>query len=237
MSEVARLTPRLAAFVTSLLILGGLAVQAWGAHTSLRPHLRFGISRTHTDMLVMVWKGEIKAPMSDEISAAFELNKDRIRKVEFKIDSGGGSVKEGEKVIAALQQIKKTHRLATVVAAGKRCGSMCVFIYVQGQKRLAASASLWLFHEVSIVNRKTKKISRLDREAWERLVDQYWVPAGVNPTWIAEVKTHTNQTDYWQSGQSLLQDGSNIILQPLPDERRRIVAPTPGAEPSQKAGN
>jgi hypothetical protein len=237
MSKVARLNPRLAAFVTSLLILGGLAVPAWSAHATFRPHLRFGISRTHPDMLVMVWKGEIKAPMSDEISAAFELNKNRIRKVEFKLDSGGGSVKEGEKVIAVLQQIKKTHKLATVVAAGKRCGSMCVFIYVQGQKRLAAPASLWLFHEVSIVNRKTKKISRLDREAWEQLVDKYWVPAGVNPTWIAEVKTHTNQTDYWQSGESLLQDGSNIILQPLPDERRRIVTPTPDAEPSQKAGN
>ena len=151
-------------------------------YRALKPHLRFGISRTHTDMLVMVWKGEIKAPMSDEISAAFELNKDRIRKVEFKLNSGGGSVKGG-KVIAVLQQIKKRAKLATVVAAGKRCGSMCVFLYVQGQKRLAAPASLWLFHEVSIVIRETERIPELDREASETTFDKYWVPAGVNPTW------------------------------------------------------
>ena len=71
MSKLARLNHWLGAFVTSLFLLGGLAVPACSGHSPLKPHLRFGISRTHTDMLVMVWKGEIKAPMSDEISAAF----------------------------------------------------------------------------------------------------------------------------------------------------------------------
>jgi len=237
MSSAVRFNRGLVPAAISVLLVLGLPASVCSAGSIHKPHLRFGISRTHPDLMVMIWKGEIKAPMSDEISAAFELNKNRIRKIEFKLDSGGGSVKEGERVIAVLQEIKKTHKLATVVDAGKRCGSMCVFIYVQGQKRLAAPASLWLFHEVSIVNRETHKISRLDRDSWEQLVDKYWVPAGVNPAWIAEVKTHTVQTDYWQSGESLLQDGSNIILQPLSDEHRRVVTPSAAAEHSQKAGN
>ena len=78
--------------------------------------------------------------MSDEISAAFEQNKSTIKKVELKLDSVGGSVAEGEKVIDVLKKIKTTHKLYTVVGAGRRCGSMCVFIYVQGQKRFAAPA-------------------------------------------------------------------------------------------------
>ncbi len=101
--------------------------------------------------------------MSAEINEAFEQYKDRVNTVELKLDSGGGSVKEGERVISILQNIKKTHKLATAVGAGKKCGSMCVFIYVQGQKRLAAPASLWLFHEVSMKDKHTHRIARLDR--------------------------------------------------------------------------
>jgi hypothetical protein len=177
----------------------------------------------------MVWYGKIEAPMSAEINEAFEQYKDRVNTVELKLDSGGGSVKEGERVISILQNIKKTHKLATAVGAGKKCGSMCVFIYVQGQKRLAAPASLWLFHEVSMKDKHTHRIARLDRVRWEQLVDKYWIRAGVNPTWIANVKAHTVKTDYWQSGDSLLKDGANIVLQPMSDEHRRVVEPAQGA--------
>lgn len=212
--------------VTGFMVVFGFSHDT--AHAA-SPHLHFAISSTHSNVLVMVWYGKIEAPMSTEISAAFEENKNRINTVELKLDSGGGSVKEGERVISILQNIKKTHKLKTVVAAGKKCGSMCVFIYVQGQKRLAAPASLWLFHEVSIKNRHTHRIARLDRISWEQLVDRYWIPAGVSPTWIANVKAHTVRTDYWQSGESLLKDGSNIILQPLSDEHLRVVSPSQGA--------
>lgn len=206
--------------VSCMLALGCLAGDA---HAATRPHLRFAIPANHTDALVMIWAGKIQAPMSDEIRAAFDLNKDRVKIIELKLDSAGGSVKEGERVIGVLQDIKKTHKLYTAVGPGKRCGSMCVFIYVQGQRRLAAPASLWLFHEVSFRNRITNKVTRLDRGSWEKLVDKYWVPAGVSPAWIADVKTHTNQTDYWQSGDSLLNNGSNIIHKPLSDEKRRVI--------------
>ena len=48
----------------------------------------------------MVWYGKIEAPMSAEINEAFEQYKDRVNTVELKLDSGGGSVKEGERVIS-----------------------------------------------------------------------------------------------------------------------------------------
>ena len=69
----------------------------------------------------------------------------------------GGSVAEGERVIDVLRQIKATHQLETVVAPGDVCASMCVFIYVQGQKRLGALTSSWLFHEVSHMDPITKQ--------------------------------------------------------------------------------
>jgi hypothetical protein len=192
------------------------------AYAGRHSHFRFAV---RDRALVMLWAGAIEAPMSTEISAAFELNKDRVKAVELKLNSGGGSVKEGEKVIRVLQDIRRTHKLVTSVGAGHKCGSMCVFIYVQGQKRFAAPASLWLFHEVSIADHKTHRITRLDRARWEELVQKYLVPAGINQAWINEVKSHTNQTDYWQTGQSLIQSGSNLIHQALPDERHRRIVP------------
>jgi ATP-dependent protease ClpP protease subunit len=221
----ARFSRPFASFVTNvMLVVAGLGFAVSAAHAEAA-HLRFARSPTHPDVLVMIWNGKIEKPMSEEISTAFEDNKASVKAVELKINSGGGSVTEGERVIKVLQDIKKTHKLYTSVGAGKKCGSMCVFIYVQGEKRLAAPASLWLFHEVSHVDRDTHRITELNRRRWEELVDKYWVPAGVNKAWIESVKTHTVKTDYWQSGESLLQDGSNIITQALSDEHRRVVVP------------
>jgi hypothetical protein len=231
MSKAATLYRALPAFLTGvLLIAAGLALAPGAARAEASQHLHFGLSPEHSNVLVMIWRGEIKRHMSEDISAAFEQYKDTTTAVEFKIDSGGGSVSEGERVIKVLQEIKKTHKLYTAVGAGKKCGSMCVFIYVQGEKRLAAPASLWLFHEVSQVDKETHQITRLDRASWERLVDQYWVPAGVNPDWIKDVKTHTVGTDYWESGESLLRDGSNIVTKALSDEHRRVVKASNDAE-------
>jgi hypothetical protein len=225
----ASFTDRPMTLVASLLLaLVGLSLWPCGAHAESSPHLLAAVSPRHNDILVMVWSGRIQAPMSAEIAAAFEENKDRVRGIELKLDSDGGSVAEGERVIAVLQEIKKTRQLHTVVGAGKRCGSMCVFIYVQGQKRLAAPASLWLFHEVSIKDPHTHQVTRLDRSSWEQLVDKYWVPAGVDQKWIENVKTHTVGANYWQSGDSLIQDGANIIQQPLSDEQRRVIKAATG---------
>ncbi len=231
MAENVAINRALVSLACLVLALAAMSLCDGSAQAESPPHLRFARSATHSDILVMLWSGPIKAPMSTQISAAFEDNKAGVRGVELKLNSSGGSVKEGERVIAVLQGIKKTHKLYTSVGAGKKCGSMCVFIFVQGEKRLAAPASLWLFHEVSVKDRETHKIKGLDRSRWEELVDKYWVPAGVNQAWIEKVKAHTVQTDFWESGESLLHDGSNLITRALSDEHRRLV----GTPPQQAA--
>ena len=187
--------------------------------------LKLSRSAQHPDRLIMSWKGEIRPGMAKRIKSAFEKNKDKFTVIEFAIDSDGGSVREGRRVIDVLREIKKTHKLYTGVLAGRRCGSMCVFIYVQGEKRFAAPASIWLFHEVSRRDKKTKKIYELDREQWEALIDTYWLQAGVDPNWIEEMKRHTFQTDYYQTGQNLIEQHSGIVHKALSDERRRKVVP------------
>jgi hypothetical protein len=128
-------------------------------------------------------------------------------------------------VIEVLRQIKKTHELQTVVGHGQTCGSMCVFIYLQGQKRVGALSSTWLFHEVSHTDPVSKKIDRLDRPHWERLVEKYFRPAGVSDPWIAHMKPYTVTSDYWQTGADLVNAKSGIIHEALGNQMPRIVAP------------
>lgn len=187
--------------------------------------LRLSKSSRLPDILVMMWGGEVRPGMAEKIRTAFDKYKDRFHAIELVLDSPGGNVHEGEKVIEVLQSIKKTHRLYTIVMAGKKCGSMCPFIYMQGQKRFAAPASIWLFHEVSRSDKRTHKIYELDRAQWERLIDKYWLPAGVNPVWIAEMKKHTFQRDYYQTGQDLLDHDAGIVHKPLSNELPRKVVP------------
>jgi hypothetical protein len=138
-------------------------------------------------------------------------------------------------VIEVLRQIKSTHELETVVAQGDVCASMCVFIYVQGQKRFGALTSSWLFHEVSHMDPITRQTTKLDRAAWERLVDTYLRPAGVSDAWIADLKPRTVQSDYWQTGSDLIKSNSGIIHEPLANQTARLVVPSSNPKESASA--
>jgi hypothetical protein len=184
-----------------------------------------------SNTVVMAWHGEIAAPMAAQISEAFEARKASATRFVLLLDSGGGSVAEGERAIDVLRRIKQTHELMTAVAHGHKCGSMCVFIFVQGHERVAALTSAWLFHEVSRMDPNTKRIINLNRPRWEQLIDKYFVPAGISEAWIADMKQYTFGSDYWQTGADLIQSSSGIITKPMGNQRPRQVDP-PTAGPS-----
>jgi ATP-dependent protease ClpP protease subunit len=217
--------------ILSLCLISLFAVRAASAAEPDHGELRV-IPFGSNDSVVMTWRGRVGAPMAQQVRHAFEAYKRHSKRIVLKLDSGGGSVKEGERVIGVLRQIKKTHELQTVVSRGKRCGSMCVFIYAQGQRRVGALSSLWLFHEVSHTNARTKTIVRLDRPAWERLVDEYLRSAGVSAEWIAEMKPFTVKSDYWQTGADLVNAKSGVIHVALGNQQARTVD-APEARPKK----
>jgi len=163
--------------------------------------------------------------MADQILDAFESRKRQTNRFLFSIASHGGSVAEGERVIEVLNRLKASHALDTIVKQGDVCAAMCVFIYVQGQRRYGALTSSWLFHEISLVDPVTEHAEQLDRPGWERLVDRYFRPAGVSDAWIADLKARTVATDYWQTGADLIRSNSGIIHEPLANQISRVVAP------------
>lgn len=203
--------------VAASAIIGASGVALAKEHGKLKASL----SKDEPGTLVLQWTGKVAAPMASQIERAFESRKDQVTRVVLALDSGGGNIKEGERTIKVLRQIRTTHQLETVVNHGKRCGSMCVFIYMQGKKRVAALTSSWLFHEAS--KKEDDRVVSLDRGKWERLMDKYFVPEGVSPEWIAAMKPLTHRTDLWQTGADLVNGGSGIIHEALGNQKGRIV--------------
>jgi len=174
--------------------------------------------------VVLRWDGTIAAPMAQDIGNAIDAFKSSRRRFVLVLNSGGGSVAEGERVIALLQKIRTTHQLDTAVERGARCGSMCVPIYLQGQSRFGARSSAWLFHEITRPSTNFGKHTKVEG-SYMRLIQKYWIPAGVSKTWVDRMLQLADGHDYWQTGENLLADGANIITRPLENRTKRNLDP------------
>ena len=195
--------------------------------------LRVVSPHQHAGTVFLHWEGTIAAPMADQIDTAFQAFASTRRRFVLFLNTGGGSVLEGEKVIAVLQKIKRTHQLDTSVSQGSRCGSMCIPVYLQGRSRFAGRSSSWLFHEVTRPGAQYGSTKRV-AESYRRLIDKYWVPAGVSQTWIERMLVETNNHDWWQTGNDLIADKAGIITHALENRRPRnleadMPTTTPGA--------
>ena len=174
----------LVAFAAAFLIIAQIRPAAADED---RGELRVGPIKSGSNTVTMIWRGKVAAPMAAQIREAFERHRSQATRIVLTIDSGGGSVAEGERTIEVLRRIRETHHLTTVVAHGQKCGSMCVFIYLQGQERVGAMTSAWLFHEITTKHPGSDKIV-LNRPLWEQLVEKYFRPAGVSEKWIGDMK-------------------------------------------------
>ena len=186
------------------------------------------------------WEGTIASPMAEQLNDAYRAFATSRRRVVLILSSGGGSVSEGERVIALLQRIKRTHQLDTSVGQGGRCGSMCLPIYLQGQNRFGGRSSSWLFHEVTRPGSNFGRLKRAD-ESSKRLIEKYWIPAGVSREWIDRMLVEADNHDWWQSGHDLVVAKSGIITRPIENRRPRNLETdhslaTSSGQPSEPKG-
>ncbi len=127
--------------------------------------------------------------MSERINVAFNETKTFTKNVVLIISSCGGETGEMHQTISVLRDIKRTHVLTTAVVRGGNCSSACVPIFLQGSARMAALASVWLLHhavaEVTDVDTITR---RTDAAATERVIKDYFEPAGVSKRWLKKVR-------------------------------------------------
>jgi hypothetical protein len=176
--------------------------------------------------LFIVWSGEIKSGMAEFVGRAVRQHAAGVREVALVLNSPGGSVAEGERVIRLLHDMKRTHRVTTAVFAGSTCGSMCVPVFLAGQRRAASNASLWLFHEVTF---ETAKGARTDAEQTRRLIEAYFVPAGVSSEWLGGIIPGMKK---WRTGAELIAEQTGIVTERLPERQPRGDLATDAAAPA-----
>jgi hypothetical protein len=178
--------------------------------------------------LYIGWSGPVAPGMADYLRNAFGKYTTASHRVVLLLNSIGGQVEEGERAIHVLEEIKQTHRLTTAVMHGKMCASMCVPIYLQGNDRLAARASLWLFHEVA--RREADGTERTDKEGTLRLFRRYYAPAGVSAEWLKSIMPLIKQANLWRTGGDLISGKTGIIIHPLEDRTERVAATPKGQD-------
>jgi hypothetical protein len=157
--------------------------------------------------------------MADYLRAALDTDTTSAHRVVLFLDSTGGQVEEGDRGIHVLDEIKPTHRLVTAVLNGKLCASMCIPIFLQGDDRLAARTSSWIFHEAA--KRGANGKERLEETL--RLLRTYYVPARVSTHWINSVVPIIKRADLWQPGGDLVEAKTGIVTYPLETWTERLV--------------
>jgi hypothetical protein len=164
----------------------------------------------------LVWRGKIDAPMESRIAEAFERHKGEARKFILSLSSPGGSLDHGSRVARLLRKMGETHGIETVVEARRHCASMCVPVYLQGQRRTAAESAKFMFHEVSFREHFSEDQSDVPETATASATDQlfakYFAPAGVPEDWIRKVRRDmTGGNDIWKTGRELIDENAGIV--------------------------
>ncbi len=180
--------------------------------------------------------------MAIRIAEAFARHKDEAHKIILTLSSPGGSLDQGAEVVRLLDRIGQTHMLVTSVDAGGICASMCVPVYLQGQRRIAAANAEFMFHEVNFRDFFSKEKdqsvpdSAIGAET-DRFFDTYFETAGVPQSWIRKVRADVaGGNEVWKTGRELLDEKSGIVQQLMVKGNTAGNRVTAAGQPSTRRG-
>lgn len=169
------------------------------------------------DTVVLSWRSEIDVPMARRFEEAYEEWKGDAKRFVINLHSPGGSLSQGGDVIDVINRMKRTHRVDTLVGPRRACLSMCVPIFLQGESRIAAPDSRWMFHEPSahnIFNGAPVKEFEFDRRfAADRFFRQYFGNSAMDPEWRAMLEREWRGKEVWKTGEELVDERSNIVTE------------------------
>lgn len=164
---------------------------------------------------VLAWNSQVELPMARRVSEAYETHQHDVKRFVLVLNSPGGSLHEGGEVIKIIERIKRSHAFHTLVGAKNNCLSMCVPIYLQGQKRLAAPDSRWMFHEPISVDAHTgDKVNKpkFEQEFFaRRFFERYFTNSEMDPNWRRRLEADWNGKEIWKTGRQLVDEQANIV--------------------------
>lgn len=190
------------------------------------------------DRIVLGWSGPVREPMSERVAAALDRYKADRRRLVLLLNSPGGSIEHGRKVVAAIRA--RDRAVDTLVQKAGVCGSMCVPIFLAGAQRMADPEAYFMFHEASLnssatetvretvkenvrENNKRQQVSASEEAAFSQTLKAIEMQVtddffrndigirGVNTAWLAGMRKKISGRDIWMSGQQLADEGSGIV--------------------------
>ncbi|EJN11620.1 protease subunit of ATP-dependent protease [Bradyrhizobium sp. YR681] len=183
--------------------------------------------------ILLGWSGPVQEPMSERVAAALDRFKSDPRSLVLILNSPGGSIEHGRKVVAVIRA--RSRAIDTFVQKAGVCASMCVPIFLAGSRRMADPDAYFMFHEASLTSSARDNMKRPELgEAEKVLVSQTLKTVearatddlfrndigirGVNGVWLASMRKKIPGRDIWMSAQQLVDEGSGIVdnLVPAP---------------------
>jgi ATP-dependent protease ClpP protease subunit len=164
--------------------------------------------------------------MSERIAATLDRYKADRRRLVLILNSPGGSIEQGRKVVAAIRA--RDRAIDTLVQKAGVCASMCVPIFLAGSERMADPESYFMFHQASLNSSTRENIKRQQFSESETALLSQTVEAietqitddffrndigirGVNSVWLARMREKIPDRDIWMSGQQLVDERSGIV--------------------------
>ncbi len=208
----ARLTPLL----ILALFAAAFVLMQWNERRFLADEGRLVIREDPArDAVVLLWSGGVDAPMARRFEEAYAEYSERASTFVVVLNSPGGAIAEGKRVVRLLDRIKRTHNVETRVGPGHNCLSMCVPIFLKGDVRVAAPDARFMFHEPSSYDSFTGE--RANEPAFERrfvadrFFDRYFENSPMTPAWRAELERAWVGRDVWKSGEDLWRENSGVL--------------------------
>jgi len=165
--------------------------------------------------VVLRWRGQIEAPLAGKLDEAYRAHAGSTRRFVIALHSPGGSLEHGRETIGQIKRMQRTHMVDTVVEAKRACGSMCVPVYLAGQRRTAAPDARFMFHEVSFRDSLSGKVESVPKEAIGRATDQfferYLKPAGLDARWLADLREAVRGKNVWRTAQELIAQRAGVV--------------------------
>lgn len=167
------------------------------------------------DAVILRWSSPVQAPMARRFEEAYTQWKGKRSRFIIELDSPGGAVAEGKRVIQLMERIKSSHDLEMRVGRGADCLSMCVPIYLQGDERIAHPRARFMFHEPatydSFTDERVKEANFERRFVADRFFDRYFVNSPMTPEWRSWLENEWVGKDVWKTGKELVEEDSGVV--------------------------
>jgi len=167
------------------------------------------------DAVILSWSYPVGAPMARRFEEAYEAHRGDVSTFIVELDSPGGLIAEGKRVVQLFDRMARTHTLETRVRDGADCLSMCVPIFLKGDMRIAAPGARFMFHEPasydSYTGERVREPGFERRFVSDRFFDRYFENSPMTPAWRAQLEEDWIGRDVWKSGDDLWRENSGVV--------------------------